>query len=84
MTENNAASAFEVLRYRREDEVRIYSLRVIDGGAELWRVTLGPGQAEASIKEDDFTSADAAAQFFEEIERTLVAGGWRKSSESEV
>jgi hypothetical protein len=84
MTENEGASGGEVFRYSRGDEVRIYSLRVIKGGTELWRVTVRPGQPDASIKEENFRSADVAARYFGEVERTLTAGGWRKVSEFQL
>ena len=80
MTENEGASGGEVFRYSRGDEVRIYSLHVVAGGTELWRVTVRPGQPDLAIKEEDFKSADVAARYFEEIERTLTAGGWRPVS----
>lgn len=80
MTENVGASGGEVFRYSRGDDVRIYSLHVVPGGTELWRVTIRPGHPNSSIKEDDFRSADVAAQYFEEIQRTLTAGGWREVS----
>ena len=68
----------EVFRYSRGDEVRIYSLRVVKSGAELWKVTMRPGQPDVEIKEDDFTDAEACAQCFEEIDRMMMAGKWRK------
>jgi hypothetical protein len=71
----------EIFRYRRREEVRIYSLRVVTGGTELWRVTVRPGQPDAEIKEEDFTNQDVALQYFEEVERALIAGGWREVGE---
>ena len=68
----------EVFRYSRGDEVRIYSLRVVKGGAELWKVTMRPGQPDVEIKEDHFSDAEACAQCFEEIDRMMQAGKWRK------
>jgi hypothetical protein len=68
----------EIFRYRRQDEIRIYHLRVVTGGTELWRVTVRPGQLDAEIKEDGFTSEAAALRYFEEVERALIAGGWRE------
>jgi hypothetical protein len=32
----------EVFRYSRDGDVRIYSLRVVASGTEVWRVTLVP------------------------------------------
>jgi hypothetical protein len=78
MIENE--SGREVFRYRRGDDVRIYSLRVAAGATELWTVTVRPGQPDSAIKEEDFKSADVAARYFQEIERTLTAGGWREIS----
>jgi hypothetical protein len=72
-----AAGIHEVLRYRREQEVRVYSLHVVPGGTELWRVTETAGQAPVSVKETDFRRSDAAAEFLEEVRRALTAGGWR-------
>ena len=80
MTESEGASGGEVFRYGRGDEIRIYSLHVVAGGTELWRVTVRPGRPDAAIKEEDFTSVDVALRYFEEIERTLTAGGWRSVS----
>ena len=42
MTENERAPGGEVFRYSRDGDVRIYSLRVVAGGTELWRVTVVP------------------------------------------
>jgi hypothetical protein len=67
----------ELFRYGRGDEVRVYSLHVASRGTALWRVTLRPGSPDAAVKESDFTQADAAAEFLEEVTRTLTAGGWR-------
>jgi hypothetical protein len=53
---------------------------VIAGGTELWRLTVRLGQPDSAIKEEDFKSSDVAARYFEEIERTLTAGGWRSVS----
>jgi hypothetical protein len=80
MTENKGASGAEIFRYCRGDDVRIYTLHVVAGGTELWRVTVRPGQPDSAIKEEDFKSADVAARYFQEIERTLTAGGWREVS----
>ena len=68
----------ELFRYERSGEVRIYGLRVLSPGVELWRVTETHGQQSTSIKEDDLKSADDAVQALEDIERSLTAGGWRK------
>lgn len=68
----------EMFRYRRDDVVRVYDLRVVKTGAELWRVTVRPGEPDVEIKEDHFDDPDVAARFFEEIQRALTAGGWRE------
>ena len=80
MTEHEPAPGGEVFRYSRDGDVRIYSLRVVAGGTELWRVTVVPGEPDSAILEERFKSAEVAAQYFEEIERALVAGGWREVS----
>ncbi len=69
----------EIFRYRRDEDVRIYDLRLVEGGGtELWRITVRPGQPNVEIKEDDFTSVEMALQYFEEVERSLIAGGWKE------
>jgi hypothetical protein len=80
MTENERSPGGEVFRYSRGGDVRIYSLRVVTGGTELWRVTVVPGEPDSAILEEHFKSAEVAAQYFEEIERALIAGGWRELS----
>ncbi len=78
MIDNDEEAGGELYRWRRGEDIRIYQVRVIEGGIQLWRITIRSGQWEESIKEDDFRSADAAARFFEEIQRSLTAGGWRQ------
>ena len=68
----------ELFRYRRGDELRIYQLRVVPGGAELWRLTATAGNPAAPLKEDDFTSLDEAVQTIEELKVRLRAGGWQE------
>lgn len=75
-----AAIGTEVFRYSRGDEVRVYDLRMVPGGTELWRVTTQAGQLARSVKESDFKESEAAAAYFLEIERTLTAGGWHQLS----
>ena len=75
MAESNAGH--EVLRCTRGDETRIYSLRAIPNGAELWRVTETPGGETRSVRECAFQDADEASEFIEEVRRTLIAGGWQ-------
>jgi hypothetical protein len=70
-------SDHEVLRCSRAGETRIYSLRVVPGGAELWRVTESDASERSSIRECEFTSSEETSSFLEELRRTLVAGGWR-------
>ena len=67
----------EVLRCTRGDETRIYSLRVVTNGAELWRVTEIPGEETRSVKECDFHDPEEASEFLDEVRRTLIAGGWQ-------
>jgi hypothetical protein len=71
----------EMFRYCRGEQVRVYRLRVVPAGTELWRITETPGQPPSAIKEDDFQDPDVAAQFLKEVERALTAGGWRLVSE---
>lgn len=80
MTGDERGSGGEVFRYQRGDDLRIYSLLVVDGGTEFWRVTVRPGQPDGRVKEEDFKCAETAARYFEETERTLAAGGWRQVS----
>ncbi len=84
MIEDEQPSEGEIYRFARGEEVRVYKLRVVTGGTELWRITLRPGQPDAAIKEEDFTDVDVAVRYFEEIERTLIAGRWRRISESSI
>jgi hypothetical protein len=68
----------DVFQYRKGDELRTYSVRVIPNGAELWRFTERGGQAPESLKEDDFTSPGEGAKTLQELEQRLRAGGWKK------
>lgn len=77
MFDNEEGTGGELFRYRRGEDMRIYRLRVVEGGIELWRITIRSGQLDGSIKEDDFRNADAAARCFDDIQRSLTAGGWR-------
>ena len=70
-------SDHEVLRCSRGGETRTYNLRVVPGGAELWRVTESDDSGTRSIKECEFTSSEETSKFLEELRRALVAGGWR-------
>ena len=66
-----------LLEYRRGDETRVYNVRVVAEGAELWAVTEAPGRVPRSVKEGLFTSAAEALEFLDEVHRALLAGGWR-------
>jgi hypothetical protein len=74
----NQHSSRELIRYERGIETRIYQLRVVSGGAELWRITERPGTPNQSIKESDLTSIEETLALMEEIGRMLMAGGWRE------
>jgi hypothetical protein len=66
-----------LLEYRRGDETRVYNVRVVAEGAELWAVTEAVGRVPRSIKEGLFTNAAEALEFLDEVHRALIAGGWR-------
>jgi hypothetical protein len=68
----------EVLRCTRGDETRIYHLRVVSDGVELWRVIEAPGESPRSAKESHFTDPETTSQFLEEVRRALKAGGWQE------
>jgi hypothetical protein len=72
------ALVHEILRCTRGDETRIYTLRVVSNGVELWRIIESPGANPRSIKESHFTDVDETSQFLDEVRRTLRAGGWRE------
>ncbi len=74
-----AIQGHELLRCTRGDETRIYRLRAVAGGAELWRITECPGETTRSVKESDFTDLETTSEFLEEVRRTLRAGGWREA-----
>jgi len=61
----------------RGDEIRTYAMRVVPGGAELWRMTESPEDGIQSMKEGDFKSSEEALTFLEELRYALIAGGWR-------
>ena len=67
-----------LLQYKRGEETRVYNVRVVADGAELWAVTEAPGKVPRAVKEGLFTSADETLEFLEEVRRTLMAGGWRE------
>jgi hypothetical protein len=67
----------DVGEFTRGDETRIYRLRRVSEGAELWRITGAPGEPSKSIKEALCKSSEEAAAFLEDIQRALIAGGWK-------
>ncbi len=76
--ETPKAAAFpELARYHRADVYRVYELRPVKDGAELWRITSAPDCEPAAIRETTLRSTEEAVEFLEEIERTLRAGGWK-------
>jgi len=54
-------------------------LRVVTGGAELWRVTESPGELPRSLKEADVTSVEETLDLLDEIGRALTVAGWKTS-----
>lgn len=68
----------ELFRFARGEVTRIFILRTVPGGAELWRITQVPGVPDASVKETDFDGLEAAFDFLDEVKRTLIAGHWRE------
>jgi hypothetical protein len=78
---DGGTSEHELFRYSRGMQLRIYLLRVEPGGTELWRITEEAGEPTHSIMETSFSGAEEAAQFIDEVERTLTAGGWRRFGE---
>ncbi len=68
-----------LLRYTRDDETRVYNLRVVAEGAELWAVTEALGRVPRTVKEGLFTNTDDALEFLDEVHRTLIVGGWQKT-----
>jgi hypothetical protein len=69
----------DVGEFTRGEETRIYRLRVVPQGAELWRITEAPGAGSKSIKETLLKSSEEAGAFLEEIQRALIAGGWTQA-----
>jgi hypothetical protein len=69
----------ELIRYTRADEVRIYNVRVMAPGLELWRVTHSADGETTSIKEADLTSSEETLELLEDIRRSLQAAGWKES-----
>lgn len=82
--DDSASSEFrELIRYERGLEERVYQLRVVPGGAELWRVTESPGEEPRSLKEADVKSIEETFELLEEIRRSLTTAGWRESSDDQ-
>jgi hypothetical protein len=73
-----SADLRELFRYQRRGEIRVYSLRIVSTGAELWRITEQPQERASSVKEADLKSSEEALEAIEDIERSLSAGGWRR------
>jgi len=69
----------EVLRCAKGGETRTYSLRVVPGGAELWRTTESRDAGTSSVKESFFAGSEEVSTFLEELRRALVAGGWQEA-----
>ena len=69
----------EVLRCVRGGETRTYELRVVPGGAELWRITESPDAEPTAVKESLFAGSEEVGKFLEELRRALIAGGWREA-----
>jgi hypothetical protein len=67
----------ELARFERGELQRVYELRPVDGGAELWRITQSPGAPSESVNETTFRSTTEALEFLAELDRTLKAAGWR-------
>jgi hypothetical protein len=74
-----AIQGHEVLRCTRGDETRIYRLRAVADGAELWRITECPGEKTRAVKESEFRDPETTSRFLEEVRRTLRAGGWQET-----
>jgi hypothetical protein len=68
----------EILTCVRRNEIRVYRLRVVTGGAELWRTSQSDAGGIQSVKESDFKSSEQVTGFLEELRRSLIAGGWRE------
>ena len=66
----------ELARFKRGADERIYRLRPVDNGAELWRITEVDGQQTEAILETGFSNVEDALAFLGELDRTLRAGGW--------
>ena len=70
----------ELFRYGKAGRVRIYNLRVVSNGTELWVVASTAGRVLSSTKKATFSNPDEMAVVLEDVERTLAVGGWRRLS----
>lgn len=70
----------ELFRYEKDGTVRIYNLRVVPEGAELWVSAANVGEVAGSKMKMLFRNPDEAALVLQDIERTLQGGGWRQVS----
>ena len=68
----------ELFRYEKAGRVRIYNLRAVSHGAELWVASSKAGKVTASRKLMTFNNPDEATIVQEDVEQTLRAGGWRE------
>ncbi len=66
----------EKLRYRKGRKTRIYNLRDVADGTELWVVTEEPGKEAKSRNMLRFENSDDIGPFLEDVERELRTGGW--------
>jgi hypothetical protein len=73
-----SADFHDVGHFTRGEDTRVYRLRVLPDGAELWRITETPGEPPQSIRETHFRTSEEAGAFLEEMQRALKAGGWRE------
>ena len=78
-TPEDYESFVEILGCVRKDETRSYRLRVVPGGAELWRMTESELGGLQSVKESNFQSSEQVTGFLDELRRSLVAGGWQET-----
>jgi hypothetical protein len=65
----------ELFRFKRGDVSEAYVLRVIEAGAELWRLTSHGDTPETSDKLYTFTSPQEALKFVVEMKERLGKEG---------
>jgi len=68
----------EVLRYRKAGRIRVYSLRMLDRGAELWVAVGKAGRLGQAKKRVQFSASDDVSVFLEDVEQTLRRGEWTR------